>query len=146
MVIESFNGKILFLDTAPLIYFIEGHSNYHQVLLKLFDYNDKSGFSFISSTITLLEVLVKPLKENQPEIVKKYSEILTTYSGIDIYELNYNVAIEAAKLRAKYNLRTPDSIQLATAIVYKADFFLTNDARLKTVSEINVISLSEIEL
>ena len=26
MVIDKFSGKLVFLDTAPLIYFIEGHS------------------------------------------------------------------------------------------------------------------------
>lgn len=54
------------------------------------------------------------------------------------------LAIKAAELRAKYNLRTPDSIQLATAIEYNADYFLTNDIRLKSVAEINSIILSEL--
>ena len=38
---------------------------------------------------------------------------------------------------------TPDSIQLATAIVRKADYFLTNDAALKQVKEIKVVVLED---
>ena len=62
MVISKFIGKLVFLDTAPLIYFIEGHSQYQQKLKELFVLNDEGNFKFLSSSITLLEVLVKPLQ------------------------------------------------------------------------------------
>ena len=60
MVIEKFKNKIVFLDTAPLIYFIEGHSEYQQNLKKFFDLNDEGFFKFITSSIALLDVLVRP--------------------------------------------------------------------------------------
>lgn len=44
MVIEEFRNKIVFLDTAPLIYFIEGHSEYQQKLEELFESNDEGHF------------------------------------------------------------------------------------------------------
>ncbi|WP_225896572.1 type II toxin-antitoxin system VapC family toxin [Amazonocrinis nigriterrae] len=40
------------------------------------------------------------------------------------------IAETAAQLRADSNLRTPDAIQIATAIRAGASFFVTNDARL----------------
>lgn len=40
MVIQDFAGKIVFLDTAPLIYFIENHSVYKPVLAPIFAFND----------------------------------------------------------------------------------------------------------
>jgi predicted nucleic acid-binding protein len=92
----------------------------------------------------LLEVLVKPLQESRQDVVTKYTEILTTAKGIDIFDINIAVSKEAAKLRAKYRLRTPDAIQLGPAIIFGADMFLTNDTILKSVSEIKVVTLSEI--
>ena len=145
MVVGDFKGKILFLDTSPLIYFIEGHTAYQRLLLNLFSSIDEGDFSFITSTVTLLEVLVKPLKDNRQDIVNQYTDILTSANGIDIFDINIAVSKEAAKLRAKYSLRTPDAIQLSTAIIYGADFFLTNDIRLKLVSEVKVLVLSEID-
>ena len=62
----------------------------------------------------------------------------------EVLEVTNALAIKAAELRAKYNLRTPDAIQLATAIEYNADYFLTNDLRLKSVVEVNSIVLSEL--
>jgi predicted nucleic acid-binding protein len=136
--------KSVFLDTAPLIYFIEGNSQYQEKLNQLFDLNDKGHFVFITSSITLLEVLVKPLKDGQIKLAEKYIDILTNARGIEMLEVTNALAIKAAELRAKYNLRTPDAIQLATAIEYNADYFLTNDLRLKSVVEVNSIVLSEL--
>jgi predicted nucleic acid-binding protein len=130
MVNIDFHHKNVFLDTAPLIYFIEGHSQYREKLNQIFDLNDKGHFVFITSSITLLEVLVKPLKDGQIKLAEKYINILTNAQGIEVLEVTNALAIKAAELRAKYNLRTPDAIQLATAIEYNADYFLTNDLRL----------------
>ncbi len=71
--------------------------------------------------------------------------MLTTSKGIDIFDITIGVAKEAAKIRAKYNLKTPDAIQLATAIIFGADLFLTNDGRLKPVTEIEIVVLSEVK-
>ena len=74
MVIQDFASKTVFLDTSPLIYFIEGHSDYQPILYRLFDLNDKKAFSFVTSSLTLLEVLVKPLREGQKAIAEQYSQ------------------------------------------------------------------------
>ena len=145
MVIEQFKGKLVFLDTAPLIYFIEGHSKYQQKLKQLFILNDEGDFRFLSSIITLPEVLVKPLKEGENKIVEQYKTILTNAEGIDIFDITIPITIKAAELRAKYNIRTPDALQVATAIERQADYFLTNDLRLKSVKEIKLVTLSELE-
>jgi predicted nucleic acid-binding protein len=144
MVIQDFTSKMVFLDTAPLIYFIEGHSAYQPILSRLFDFNDKGNFSFVTSSVTLLEVLVKPLREGQIAIAKQYRDILTTASGIEIFDVTSPIAEQAAKLRAKYNVRTPDSIQLATCIELGAEYFLTNDDKLKVVSEVMVVTVGEL--
>ncbi|PIQ22565.1 MAG: PIN domain nuclease [Cytophagales bacterium CG18_big_fil_WC_8_21_14_2_50_42_9] len=70
--------------------------------------------------------------------------MLTTTTGIEIIEINTTVAIKAAELRAKYNLKTPDSIQVATALEYRAKYFLTNDIRLKIVKEIKTVTPQEL--
>lgn len=138
MVIQNFSSKVVCLYTAPLIYFIEGHSIYQSILARLFDFNDQGGFAFVTSTVTLLEVLVKPLRNGQTAIAKQYRDILTSAKGIEITDVTAAITEKAAFLRAKYNVRTPDAIQLAAAIELGADYFLTNDNRLKSISEISV--------
>lgn len=95
-------------------------------------------------TITLLEVLVQPIRANQLEIARQYREILQNAPGLTMYDVSADIAAEAAELRAKYQIRTPDAIQLATAIIGGATHFLTNDRALKRVSEITVFAPEEI--
>ncbi len=88
--------------------------------------------------------MVKPLKEGQNKIVEQYKTILTNAEGIDIAEITIPIAIKAAELRAKYNIHTPDALQMAVAIEHEADYFLTNDLQLKLISEIKVVTISEL--
>jgi hypothetical protein len=62
-IIKKLKSKTVFLDTAPLIYYIEENRNYSPFLNKLFLANSKGEFLFQTSVITLLEVLVHPLRE-----------------------------------------------------------------------------------
>ncbi|PXF57070.1 MAG: hypothetical protein C4B59_15900 [Candidatus Methanogaster sp.] len=59
--------------------------------------------------------------------------------------LSCAIAEEAARLRARYNVRTPDAIQMATAIRAGASFFLTNDSHLPTIPELRVLVLDELK-
>ena len=58
--------------------------------------------------------------------------------------LDESVSLRAAELRAKYGIKTPDAIQLASVIFKNGDVFITNDNRLDAVEEINVLTLRDI--
>ncbi len=47
--IQELTNKTVFLDTAPLIYYIEENYKYLQVLEKLFSENSKEKFLFQTS-------------------------------------------------------------------------------------------------
>ena len=142
--IEKFAGKIIFIDTAPLIYFIEGHSVFAETLSKLFQENEKGSFHFITSTLTFHEVLVKPFREKRFDLIEKYEHILTNSKTFSIIDINHSISKISARIRAEYDIKTPDAIQIAVSLEYFSDFFLTNDLRLKKIKEIEVVSLSEI--
>ena len=140
-VIKSLYGKKIFLDTAPLIYYIEENNAYVLKLHELFDV--KNRCRFVTSVITLAEVLVMPLRVGNAVLAKQYENILTQASNVDIFEVNVQIAKETALLRARYSIKTPDAIQLATAQYCSADYFLTNDLKLRYVN-MNVITLDEL--
>jgi len=142
--IQKLKNKKVFLDTAPLIYYIEENSQYSTILNKLFLENRNGVFQFQTSVITLLEVLVLPMRMNEIQLVEQYQNILCNTSTIDIFDLNIEIAKKAAAFRAKYGLKTPDSIQIASAVDASADFFFTNDIRLKAVKEIEILVLNEL--
>ena len=143
---EKFLDKTIFVDTAPFIYFIEGHSSFHEILLEVFQLNAEGKIFFQTSTLTLLEVLVQPVKLKKLKLAREYEKIITSSSNIEIYDLDIEVSKQAAKLRADHNLRTPDAIQIATAIVKGADLFFTNDINLKKVPGVEILILEEFDL
>lgn len=143
-VIQKLKSKNVFLDTAPLIYYIEGNSPYSTTLNKIFLENSKGAFQFQTSVITLLEVLVHPMRLNEMRLVDQYQNILCNSKTIDIFDLTIDIAKTAAAYRAKYGLKTPDAIQIATAVNASSDYFFTNDIRLKAVQEIEVLVLDEL--
>jgi predicted nucleic acid-binding protein len=58
--------------------------------------------------------------------------------------LDEGIAEEAARLRALHNLRTPDAIQVASAIRSGASWFITNDADLADLDGISVLVLNRL--
>lgn len=72
------------------------------------------------------------------EKVQRYYGYLTSPSFVKLEPLSADIADQAAELRAKYGFKTPDSIQLATAIDQKATLFLTRDRAFGKQDEIQV--------
>jgi predicted nucleic acid-binding protein len=134
-------GQIVGLDTAPLIYFIEENPNYLDVTDAFFQAMFDGEFSVITSVLTITEVLVYPLRQGNPALAQQYREILFNSQDLTAIEVFPDIAENAAQLRADYNLRTPDAIQMATAIGAGASFFLTNDARLPSLPALSVLVL-----
>jgi predicted nucleic acid-binding protein len=60
--------------------------------------------------------------------------------------IDATVGRAAAEMRVKYNLKLPDALQIATAIVAGCDVFLTNDSALKRVQELSVVIIGEVVL
>ncbi|QMS89528.1 PIN domain-containing protein [Nostoc edaphicum CCNP1411] len=134
-------GQIVGLDTAPLIYFIEENPNYLDVTDAFFEAMFRGEFSVVTSVLTITEVLVYPLRQGNTVLAQQYREILFNSQGLTAIEVFPDIAENAAQLRANYNLRTPDAIQMATAIRGGASFFLTNDARLPSLPALTVLVL-----
>lgn len=137
-------GQVVGLDTAPLIYFIEQNEAYLEVVRAFFQAMNQGEFQVVTSTLTLTEVLVHPLRAGNLELAQQYRDILFNQENLTILPIATEIAEFAAQLRATYNLRTPDAIQIATAINGSANFFLTNDARLPAITELTIVLLDEL--
>ncbi len=138
-------GKLVAFDSAPLIYYIEEHPDYLPLADQLFGAIDSGLARGMTSVLTLQEVLVKPLREKQPDLAAKYREVLTNSSNITLHPVDQSICEQAAHLRAKYNwLRTPDALQIASALKHGAQVMVTNDQRWERLTEIQVAILQKL--
>ena len=143
--IATLQGKVVGLDTPPLIYFIEENQPYLETICPFFEAMDRGEFGVVTSIITLLEVLVHPFRQGDTALAEQYRDILLSAEGLTTILLSQDIAEEAAQLRAAHTIRTPDAIQMATAIHAGASFFLTNDNRLPTLPGLTVLVLDELK-
>jgi len=139
------NVRELFLDTAPIIYHVEGNLAYQPLTDQIFQTIQAGTISAVTSSITLSECLVHPYRRGDMALAQKFRNVITAgvntrYVGVDA------VAERSAEIRAHYNLKLADSFQVAAAIAAGCDAFLTNDTALKRVNWITILALDELEV
>lgn len=132
------------IDTPPFIYYIEEHEDYIWVIDPLFTHISRGYIIAYTSLITLIEVLSKPIEEGDRKLVSKYEDLLTNSKNLILTDIDKNIAVESAKLRAKYKIKIPDAIQLTSGLINGAKAFITSDGNLKKVWEIKVIVLDDV--
>jgi predicted nucleic acid-binding protein len=140
----QFQGQIIGLDTAPIIYFIEQNPTYLESVRAFFAAINRGEFQVVTSTLTLTEVLVHPLKAGNVELACEYRDIILNQEHLTTFPVSAAIAERAAQLRASYHLRTPDAIQIATAIQEGATVFLTNDGRLPALVDLEILVLNDL--
>ncbi len=131
--LETMNGRLVYVDAAPFIYFMERNSSYEKPLEAFFSRLNQGEVRAITSTLVLAEVLVKPFRNKQWMLAEKYESIFEGTPELTMLPVDAGIGRLAAKLRASYSLLTPDAIHMATAMIHGAVFFLTNDSDFRKV-------------
>jgi predicted nucleic acid-binding protein len=134
-------AQIIGLDSAIFIYHFEEHPRYKALCTEVFDLMEAGAIKAVTSTVTLVEVLVQPLAKGEQELYSRYEQYLRFGPALTLRSLDPDLALRAAQLRARHQIRTPDAIQIAASIEFGARLFLTNDDRLRRVTEIEVVVL-----
>ncbi|GAX89234.1 type II toxin-antitoxin system VapC family toxin [Effusibacillus lacus] len=120
------------LDSNCFIYLMEG-SPYEKFLLHLFRKIENGDLQAVTSTLTVTEILSHPYKKGNIRLVEEYRGLLSSFPNMKVRAVDFHVADRAAELRNQYRLKTPDAIQLATAILEDTQIFVTNDKDFSSV-------------
>jgi predicted nucleic acid-binding protein len=142
--VNRLHGQTVALDTAPLIFYIERNPSFIDQVRPFFVSLGQGEFRAVTSAITLLEVLVQPLRRGDDALAHRYNDILLCSPNISVCPVTNAVAQEAAELRARFNLKTPDAVQLATALLEGATAFFTNDHSFREDCGIKILRLTEV--
>jgi len=121
------------MDSSILIYHLEDIEPYADLTEHIFVAIAEGSLSAILSTISLTELLVLPFASGRLDRIEPYERFLFSFPNLVLIPPASSIAKEAAHLRAKYGVRTPDALLVATALHEKAEAFLTNDTRLRNI-------------
>jgi predicted nucleic acid-binding protein len=145
--LDELRGKAVYLDTAPIIYFIEdGYPEYKKMMEPFFKMVSRGECLAITSAISVLEGLVLPIRNQDAWLIRKFRNFFY-HTRVKTVDISSRVAEEAAELRALHNkIQLADAIQIATALDIKAACFLTNDKELTVVPGIKVLILDDCKI
>lgn len=116
---------LIYLDSCLLIYAFENHPVWAERVRKAMAGEPRKRFA-ISHLITM-ECLVSPLKTGNFLLQRRYEEGLRAFEQLPLPEA---VFLQAAHLRARFGLKTPDALHLACAQHHGCVALWTNDERL----------------
>jgi predicted nucleic acid-binding protein len=132
------------VDTMIFIYTFEEHPGYLALLKNFFRVVEKGEIEAVTSPISITECLVQPYRRKDFALAARYMVLFRNFPHLSIIPMTDDVAERAAFLRAHYNLKTPDAIQVATALTSGCRAFLTNDETLASVEGIDILLLDQL--
>lgn len=127
----------VYLDTNVFIAAFERRDTLSDQLATVFSArSEHPGKVFVTSELTLSELLVVPLRDGITTLSGYYSNVLSGADWLHVCPVTKPILIAAAGLRAgRRGLRLPDAIHLATAVEMDCSDFLTEDSSLGVAGE-----------
>jgi predicted nucleic acid-binding protein len=136
------NGRI-YLDANAIIYSVEKIEPFWELLRPLWLTAQRGEAVLFGSELLLLETLVKPFQIGDDELTDTFRNLLYSQE-MNLLPITRDIIEDAARIRAKMGLKTPDAIHAATALITGCDLFLTNDSGFKRVRGLPTMILAEV--
>lgn len=130
--------RLFAFDAGPWIHWSEQNESFLPDLTPMMDSLAEGGLVVITSVLSLVEVLTGCFRASDEVRSRRYLNLFDATEGVEVLDVDREIAIGAARLRSRYGLRTPDAIHIATAVAAGASAFVTTDRRLSVVREIEV--------
>lgn len=108
-------GSFIAMNTAPLIFFLEDHPAW-------------------------AEVLAGPLQQQRNALAERYKAELSNPTHWSLVPLNQAVTNRAARLRVRYGIKLPDAVQLSTALSNNATALIIHDRDFSRCKDIPIFS------
>jgi predicted nucleic acid-binding protein len=128
---------VIYADANTIIRLLEGDQATRAPLeARLAPLRGTGGF-LATSRLTRLECRCKPLRQGEVVLLALYEAF---FNGVEVVLLDISPAVieKATDLRAHLNIKTPDAIHLATAVLAGVSAFLTGDQQLARCTEVAV--------
>src|ERR1700687_5527745 len=128
---------LVLLDSAPIVYFLEGHPKFGPRFKPLFEAHGAGQLRFAVTTVTIAEVLTGPMQAADDALARRYRAILESWQPV---ALDVDIAENAARLRASLRLKLAGAGQAGSAPALNAAALVTHDRDFSRVHSLRIIS------
>lgn len=119
---------MIYLDSCLLIYLIEGKEERKEEVEHVMS---AAGVPLCISPMVKCECLVGPSKNGDLRLRQRYQALFAEFASLALPE---DIYLQAAELRGRYGLRTPDALHLSCAQYHACEALWTNDERFARAS------------
>lgn len=120
---------LIYLDACMVIYLTERHPHWGKPVADAMASVGDARFAV--SPLVKFECLVGAIKRGDTVLERGFMEVFELFEPLAMPEAVY---LQAAKLRGRFGLKTPDALHLACAQHHRCDSLWTNDDRLAKAS------------
>ena len=132
----------VYVDTNSVIYAVEHIEPYRTLLEPLWQAAHEGQVSLVTSELTWLETLTKPLRDNNMQLENLFRAFLTA-EEVTLIAATIPIWEQAARLRG-LGLKTPDALHAATGLAVGCSLFVTNDPVFQRVTGLPVVVLNQL--
>ena len=119
------------LDSMIFIYLFDSNHDFVDQSQHIISLAEQGKTQIITSIISILESLSPVKYQDDPFAQTTILNFFHQTPNLKFFDVDIEISTQAAQLRRENkSLRTPDSIQLATALVHQANIFITHDTKL----------------
>jgi predicted nucleic acid-binding protein len=123
-------GASLLLDTSAILAYLDGTESISVVAAVILDeFIATERNPAIMSAVSVTEALVRPFRARSASAAGTVEAFLRSFPNLSVAPVTYEIAREAARIRAATAIRTPDAMILATATVVGSEIVVANDDR-----------------
>lgn len=144
MTIETIaRAKRIYLDSNICIYFVEGTPDRQSASRRVFELAEQANVPLITSELALAECLFGAYKQGNEALASHYRDILQDSAAITLIPIDTALLDLAAQIGPQSGLKLVDAIHAATALGTGCDVFVTNDVRIRSLKDLEVVQLVE---
>lgn len=133
-------GLRVFIDTNIIIYFLERNALFFEKVIPYFERAESGEIELFTSPVSYMETIIPVIKKQDIDLESKYNYLFKNF--LNTIDINLEIGRIGAEIRAKYNVKAPDALQIACAINSECKKFVTADKELDKIKKIEIVILS----
>jgi predicted nucleic acid-binding protein len=132
------------IDANVFVYLFEGSGTLSKVAAAVLDAVSSGRVTGVATTITLTEVVVGPVRAGEDTMAERYLDAIRSIEHLHVVPVTAEIAADAGFVRGRSGLTLADAIHVATARTAGASVLVTNDRRLRSMPQLDVVQLSDL--
>lgn len=136
---ERLAGQRVYIDANVVIYLVQDFAELREAIDEFAALLADRELSAVTSELTLMETLVRPLRRADADEIEAYKGLLQRSGAFELVPVSSSILMEAARLRAELNLKTADAIHAASAASSGCSILLSNDRGLKVPPPLQLV-------